>query len=129
MYYLYNITKKEVTNGVHFWHADKHQWLYKLALTFFMEVARHVQSNQKKLVIFSHFIKKKVSQLLLCCFVMQNIRIFYGVSDMFVVTCFSVLLVSQRSQHFLTWLLIFSNSKILIVLIILCPIPSLNWDI
>ena len=67
----------------------------KLALTFFMEVARHVQSNQKKLVIFLHFIKKKVSQMLLCSFVMQNIRMFYGVSDMFVVTCFSVLLVSQ----------------------------------
>ena len=48
---------------------------------------------------------------------------------MFVVTCFSVLLVSQWSQHFLTLFLVFSNSKILVVLILLCSIPSLNWAI
>ena len=35
--------KKEVRNGVHFLHADKHQSLYKLVLSFLMEVARHVQ--------------------------------------------------------------------------------------
>ena len=70
-----------------------------------------------------------MSQLLLCSIVMQNLRIFYGGPVMFVVTCFSVLLVSQWFQHFLMWLLVFSNSKILIVLILLCPIPSLNWAI
>ena len=48
---------------------------------------------------------------------------------MFVVTCFSVLLVSQWSQHFLTLFLVFSNSKILVVLILLCSIPLLNWAI
>ena len=38
--------KKEVRNGVH-------QSFYKLALSFFMEVARHVQSTQyRKLVKF-----------------------------------------------------------------------------
>ena len=42
-----------------FLHADKHHSFYKLALSFFMEVARFVQSNQKKLVIFLQFIKKK----------------------------------------------------------------------
>ena len=48
---------------------------------------------------------------------------------MFIVTCFSVLLVSQWLQNFLTLFLVFSNSKILIVLILLCSIPSLNWAI
>ena len=92
-------------------------------------MARHVQSTQRKLAIFLQFIKKKVSQLLLCSIEMQNIHIFYGDPAMFVVTCFSVLLVSQWSQHFLTWLLVFSNSKVLSVLILLCPVPSLNWAI
>ena len=34
--------KKEVRNGVYFLHADKHQSFYKLALSFVMEMARHV---------------------------------------------------------------------------------------
>ena len=38
--------KKEVRDGVYFLHADNHQSLYKLALSFFMEVARHVQSTR-----------------------------------------------------------------------------------
>ena len=114
--------KKEVRSSVHFLHADKHQSFYKLALSFFMEVAKHAQSTQRKLVIFLQFIKNKVSQ-------MQNIQIFYGDPAMFVLTSFSVLLVSQWSQHFLTWFLVFSNSKILSVLILLCSIPSLSWDI
>ena len=37
--------KKEVRNGVHFLHAEKHQSVYKLALLFLMEVARPVQNN------------------------------------------------------------------------------------
>ena len=80
--------KKEVRSSVHFLHADKHQSFYKLALSFFMEVTKHAQSTQRKLVIFLQFIKNKVSQ-------MQNIQIFYGDPAMFVVTSFSVLLVSQ----------------------------------
>ena len=69
-------------------HADKHQSFYKLALSLLMEVARHVQSTQNsKLVIFLKYAKKKVSQLLLRCIVMQNIQIFYGGPVMFVVTC------------------------------------------
>ena len=45
--------EKEVWNGVHFMHADKHQSLYKLALWLLKEVARHVQGTQNmKLVIF-----------------------------------------------------------------------------
>ena len=71
-----------------FSHVDKHHSFYKLALSFFMEVARFVQSNQKKLVIFLQFIKKK-KKLLLCSIVMQNIRIFDGVPVMFIVfQCF-----------------------------------------
>ena len=72
-----------------FFHADKHQSFCSLALSFLMEVGRHAQSNQKrKLVIFLHCIKKKVSQLLLCSIVIQSIEIFYGGPAMFIVTCF-----------------------------------------
>ena len=66
--------KKEVRDGVHFLHANKHQSFYKLALSFLMEVARHVQSTQnRKLVMFLQYIKKKVLQLFLCSIVIQNI--------------------------------------------------------
>ena len=40
--------KKEVRDGVHFLHADKHLSFYKLALSNLMEVARHVQSIQNR---------------------------------------------------------------------------------
>ena len=40
--------KKEVRDGVHFLHVDKHQNFYKLALSFLMEVARCVQSTQNR---------------------------------------------------------------------------------
>ena len=60
-------------------YADKHQSLYKLALSFLMEVARSFQSTQnRKLVIFLQYLKKKMSKLLLCSTVIQNIQIFYG---------------------------------------------------
>ena len=43
-----------------------------------MELAKYVQSTKnRKLVIFLQYIKK-VSQLLLCFIVMQNIQLFYG---------------------------------------------------
>ena len=88
--------KKEVRNGVHFLHADKHQNFYKLTLSFLMEVARHVQSTQnRKLVKFLQYIKKNVLQLLLYSFVMQNIQMLYGVPVMFVVTCFWVVVVKN----------------------------------
>ena len=59
--------KKEVRERVHFLHADEHQSFYKLALSFLIEVATHLQSTQnRKLVIFLWYFKKKVSQLLLC---------------------------------------------------------------
>ena len=64
--------KNEVRNGGHFWHADKRRSFYKLVSSFLMEVARHVQSTQKrKLVVFLQCIKN-------CCncfvfIVMQNI--------------------------------------------------------
>ena len=46
-------------NGGHFWHADKCQNFYKLALYFLKEVARHVQNTQyRKLVVFLQYIKK-----------------------------------------------------------------------
>ena len=52
--------EKEVMDGVHFMHADKHQSFYNLALLFLMEVTRHVQSTQnRKLVIFLQYLKEK----------------------------------------------------------------------
>ena len=68
-------------------HVDKHQSFCKLALSFLINLVRHVQSTQnRKLVILLHYIEKKVPQLLLCFIMMQNIQIFYGGSVMFVVT-------------------------------------------
>ena len=47
-----------------------------------MEVARHVQSTQnRKLAIFSQYIKTKVWQLLLCSVFMQNIQKFYMIQS------------------------------------------------
>ena len=50
--------KKEVTDGVDFLHADKHQsFFYKLALLFLMEVAKYVHSNQnRKLLMFLQYL-------------------------------------------------------------------------
>ena len=81
--------KKEVTNGVYFLYADKHQSFYKLGLLLLMEVVRYIQSTKnRKLVIFLQYILKAI-HLLLCSIVMQNIRIFYGGPAMFIVTCFT----------------------------------------
>ena len=64
------------------------QSFLKLALSFLMKVARHVQLTQDRmLVIFLQYLKKKVSQLLLCSIVIQNIKVFYGGPGMFFVTC------------------------------------------
>ena len=53
--------KEELSDGVHFLHADKHQNFYKVALLFFMKVIRHVQSTQnRKLGIFLQYLKKKI---------------------------------------------------------------------
>ena len=48
--------KKEVRDGVHFLHANKHQICYKLALLFWMEVAKHVQSTQNRSFQEEYFI-------------------------------------------------------------------------
>ena len=43
--------------GFSFLHADKHHSSYKLALSFLMEMARHIQSSQNmKLVIIFHYV-------------------------------------------------------------------------
>ena len=67
-------------------HADKRHSVYKLALYFLMEVARHLQNTQnRKLVIFLQYIRKIVATAL-CSIVMQYIQIFYGRPVMLVVT-------------------------------------------
>ena len=69
--------KKEVRDGVHFLQADKHQSFYKLALLFLMEKARHVQSTQnRKLLIFLQYLKKKVLQLFCVLLWSKSIQIF-----------------------------------------------------
>ena len=75
-----------------FSHTDKHQSFYKSALSFFMEVARHVQNTQKKLVMFLQFIKKKEEIAFVFYCDAKHSHICRGSSH---VTCFSVLLVSQ----------------------------------
>ena len=94
--------KKEVRDGVHFLHADKHQSFYKLALLFLMEATRHVQSNQNRnLVTFLQHIKKKVLKLLLCTIMMQNIPIFYGGPVMFVVSCRCLVVMVKYGLSFI----------------------------
>ena len=56
--------EKELMDGVHFLHADKHLCFYKLALSFLMEVTRHVQSTfckilRKKCYLISSVENKK----------------------------------------------------------------------
>ena len=69
--------KKEVRDRVHFLQADKHQSFYKLALLFLMEKARHVQSTQnRKLLIFLQYLKKKVLQLFCVLLWSKSIQIF-----------------------------------------------------
>ena len=48
-------------------HADKHQSLCKLLLLFLIRVPKRIQSTQnRKLVIILHYIKKKFLQVLFC---------------------------------------------------------------
>ena len=52
--------KKQVRDEFHFLHADKHESLYKLPLSFLMEVARLVETTpNRKLVIFLQYLQKK----------------------------------------------------------------------
>ena len=54
--------KKEVRNGVHFLHADKHQSFLKVAIIAFDGNGRNVQSIwNRKLVIFLQYIKWELS--------------------------------------------------------------------
>ena len=57
MHYL----KKEVNDKEYFWHADTHRSI----------ISQDTQN--RALVIFLQYIKKKVLQMLLCSIVMQNI--------------------------------------------------------
>ena len=96
--YLYNIWEKKL--GIEFIFCMQINInFYKLALLFLMEVARHVQSTQnRKLVKFLQYIKKNVLQRLLCSIVMQNIQLLYGVSVMFIATCFWVVVVKYGCE-------------------------------
>ena len=84
---LYNISKKKLGMKFIFFHADKYQSFYKLAVSFFMKEMTCPKYRKGALVIFLQFIKKKVSQLLLCSIVMQNIEMFYRSPVMLLLHC------------------------------------------
>ena len=57
--------------------ANKHQSFCKLALSFLMEVTRHVQNTlNRNLAVFLEYIKKKLLQLLLSSFWCKTFRYF-----------------------------------------------------
>ena len=87
--------EKEVTDGVHFLHANKYKSFCNFAILFLMEMARHGQrTRNKKLGIFLQYIKKKVLQRFLCSTVMQNIQIFCMGLVMFVCYLFLFIMTS-----------------------------------
>ena len=94
--------KKEVRDGVPFLHANKHQTFYKLAISFLMEVARHVQSTQKrKLVTFLQYIKKKLLQLFLCSIVIKkHLNILHRSSHVCYLCCFCLLWLAMKFKSF-----------------------------
>ena len=114
--YLYNISKKKL--GMESIFCMQISWhLYKLALSVLIEVARHVQSTQnRKLVIFLQYIKKKVSQLHMISIVMQNIQIFYGGPVMFVATCSVAMLLLSLKQVFWNKSVFYVISTILLLI-------------
>ena len=78
---LHNL-KKEVREGVHFWHLVNIKvstsWYY------FEGGGQACQSCEiRNLVIFLQYLQKKVSQLVLCSIAMQNIQIFEKDPTMF----------------------------------------------
>ena len=74
--------KREVRSGGQFWHADKRQNFSKLVLSFLMEVARRFQNTEnRKLVIFLQYIKKKLSQLLSVLLGCKTFRYFTGLQS------------------------------------------------
>ena len=75
--------KKDVGDGVHFLHENKHQSFYKLALPILIEVPKYVQSTQNRiLVIFLQYVNNRnVLQILFCSIVMQKLRYFLNVQS------------------------------------------------
>ena len=85
--------RKEVRDGGHFWQADKRQSFSKLVLSFLVEVARHVQNTQnRRLVIFSRYIKKKLLQLLCVLLWWKIFKYFKGSSHVRCCLLFQVLI-------------------------------------
>ena len=84
---LYNIWKKKRLGMEFIFCMQINIKTPKLALLFFMEMARHVQSTQnRKLLIFFQYIKKSVTTALVFYFDAKHSDIFWG-SVMFVATC------------------------------------------
>ena len=94
--------KKEVRDGVHFLHANKHQSFYKLAISFLMEVARHVQSTlNRKLVIVS------IATVFVFCCDTKHLNILHGASHVCYLCCFCLLWLAMEFKSFM----VLRNSK------------------
>ena len=50
--------KKEVRDGVHYLHVDKHQSFNKVTLSFLLKVVRYVQSTQNRKFVNKNMINK-----------------------------------------------------------------------
>ena len=84
---LYSIWKKKRLGMEFIFCMQINSKTPKLALLFFMEMARHVQSTQnRKLLIFFQYIQKSVTTALVFYFDAKHSDIFWG-SVMFVATC------------------------------------------
>ena len=99
---LYNISKNKLGMEVIFWHADKRQSFYQLALSFLMEVARHVQSTYSRiLVIFLQYVKRKYHNCFCVLLWCKTFRYFMGVqSCSLLLVC---LVFDMKVQNLFSW--------------------------
>ena len=88
--------KKEVRDGVHFLHADKHQSFYKLALSYLMEVAREML-----LKYFCNIVRHRFCDLLQC----KTFRHFMGVQSFSLLLVLIILIMIANNCYFIKhWL-------------------------
>ena len=84
--------KKEVRDGVHFLHADKHQSFYKLALSYLMEVAR-----EKLLKYFCNIVRHRFCDLLQ----FKTFRHFMGVQSFSLLLVLIILIMIANNCYFI----------------------------
>ena len=116
--------KKEVRNGSHFWHTDKRQGFYKLALSFLKELARHVQNTQnRKLVVFLQYIKKSCRDCFVLYWDTKHSDIWRGSSHACcyifssVILSFSFFMPSKMAQNSITTIKLFLDVLLILAFI------------